>query len=151
MALRRRRRGRHQPPRRPRGRSLSACRGGRGGSRVPGRPPVSAGERSPASADDAPPLVTPAGSARPRVAVVAEFYPSRRDPVLGVWSHRQALAARDAGADVRVLVLHRVVPPRSALGTGPAGALAALAERLHEPRRQLRDGLEVSYLPYLSP
>ncbi len=30
--------------------------------------------------------------------VVAEFYPSRRDPVLGVWAHRQALAARDAGA-----------------------------------------------------
>jgi len=86
-----------------------------------------------------------------KVAVVAEFYPSRRDPVLGIWTHRQALAARDAGADVRVLVLHRVVPPRSALGTGPAGALAALAERLREPRRQLRDGLEVSYLPYLSP
>ena len=46
-----------------------------------------------------------------RVAVVAEFYPRADDPVLGVWAHRQALAARDAGADVRVLVLHRLVPP----------------------------------------
>ena len=35
-----------------------------------------------------------------RVAVVAEFYPSERDPVLGIWAHRQALAARDAGAEV---------------------------------------------------
>src|SRR5436853_276969 len=151
MALRRRRRGRHQPPRRPRGRSLSACRGGRGGSRVPGRPPVSAGERSPASADDAPPLVTPAGSARPRVAVVAEFYPSRRDPVLGVWSHRQALAARDAGADVRVLVLHRLVPPRASLSAGTRGAGQALLALWREPRVQTRDGLEVTYVPYLSP
>ena len=40
--------------------------------------------------------------------------PARRaDPVLGVWAHRQALAARDAGADVRVLVLHRPVPSRA--------------------------------------
>ena len=50
----------------------------------------------------------------PRVAIVAEFYPSRRDPVLGIWAHRQALAVREAGADVQVIVLHRVVPPRSA-------------------------------------
>ena len=28
----------------------------------------------------------------PRVAVIAEFYPSNRDPVLGIWAHRQALA-----------------------------------------------------------
>ena len=35
-----------------------------------------------------------------RVCVVAEFYPSERDPVLGVWAHRQAMAAREAGADV---------------------------------------------------
>ena len=70
--------------------------------------------------------MTPAGSARPRVAVVAEFYPSRRDPVLGVWSHRQALAARDAGADVRVLVLHRLVPPRASLSAGLARRFRAL-------------------------
>ena len=58
-----------------------------------------------------------------RVAVVAEYYPRAADPVLGVWAHRQALAARDAGADVRVLVLHRPVPSRAALRSrDPRGA-----------------------------
>jgi teichuronic acid biosynthesis glycosyltransferase TuaC len=86
-----------------------------------------------------------------KVAVVAEFYPSRRDPVLGIWAHRQALAARDAGAEVRVLVLHRLVPPRASLAAGPGGAGRALAELAREPRRQIRDGLHVSYVPYVSP
>ena len=82
---------------------------------------------------------------------MAEFYPSRRDPVLGIWAHRQALAARDAGAEVQVLVLHRLVPPRSSLSAGLGGAAGALASLLGEPRRQLRDGLPVNYVPYLSP
>ncbi len=87
----------------------------------------------------------------PRVAVVAEFYPSRRDPVLGVWAHRQALAAHAAGAELRVLVLHRLVPPRSSLAAGPAGARRALVELVREPRTQTRDGLTVMYVPYVSP
>jgi len=87
----------------------------------------------------------------PRVAVVAEFYPSRRDPVLGIWAHRQALAARDAGAQVRVLVLQRLVPPRSALAAGAGPAARTLAEMVREPRRQQRDGLQVLYVPYVSP
>jgi teichuronic acid biosynthesis glycosyltransferase TuaC len=87
----------------------------------------------------------------PKVAVVAEFYPSHRDPVLGVWAHRQALAARDAGAEVRVLVLHRLVPPRSSLAGGPRGVSRALAALVREPRGQLRDGLPVTYVPYVSP
>ena len=86
-----------------------------------------------------------------KVAVVAEFYPSRRDPVLGIWTHRQALATRDAGADVHVLVLHRVVPPRSSLERGVPGALSQLAQRAREPLQQVLDGLPVSYLPYVSP
>jgi teichuronic acid biosynthesis glycosyltransferase TuaC len=86
-----------------------------------------------------------------KVAVVAEFYPRRADPVLGVWAHRQALAARDAGAEVHVLVLHRLVPPRAALATGPAGAARALGSLVREPRRQQLDGLPVTYIPYLSP
>jgi hypothetical protein len=45
-----------------------------------------------------------------KVAVVAEFYPRAADPVLGLWAHRQAIAAHDAGADVRVLVLYRPLP-----------------------------------------
>lgn len=86
-----------------------------------------------------------------KVAVVAEFYPRRGDPVLGIWAHRQALAARDAGAEVRVLVLHRLVPPRSSFSAGPAGAANALAKLVREPRKQTHDGLEISYIPYLSP
>lgn len=86
-----------------------------------------------------------------KVAVVAEFYPSRRDPVLGVWAHRQALAARDAGAEVRVLVLHRLVPPRAALREGPDAVARELSARVREPRSQTLDGLKVSYVSYVSP
>ncbi|MGH2876956.1 MAG: glycosyltransferase, partial [Solirubrobacteraceae bacterium] len=92
----------------------------------------------------------PTGGA-PKVAVVAEFYPSHGDPVLGVWAHRQALAARDAGAEVRVLVLRRLVPPRASFADGPAGAASALAKLVREPRKQTHDGLSVSYIPYVSP
>src|SRR2546423_14259268 len=53
-----------------------------------------------------------------RVCVVAEYYPRRRDPVLGVWAHRQAVAARDAGAEVLVLVLERPLPSAVA-GSAP--------------------------------
>jgi teichuronic acid biosynthesis glycosyltransferase TuaC len=88
---------------------------------------------------------------RPKVAVVAEFYPRDSDPVLGIWAHRQALAARDAGAEVRVLVLHRLVPPRASLEAGPGGVASALVRLVREPRRQTHDGLEISYIPYLSP
>jgi teichuronic acid biosynthesis glycosyltransferase TuaC len=86
-----------------------------------------------------------------KVAVVAEFYPRRGDPVLGVWAHRQALAARAAGADVHVLVLHRLVPPRAALAAGAGGAARALGDLLREPRHQVHDGLPVTYVPYVSP
>ena len=95
-------------------------------------------------------MVRRTASTRPKVVVVAEFYPSRRDPVLGIWAHRQALAARDAGAEVQVLVLQRLVPPRSSLGAG-GGAGRTLAALLREPRSQLRDGLPVRYVPYVSP
>jgi glycosyltransferase involved in cell wall biosynthesis len=86
-----------------------------------------------------------------KVAVVAEFYPSRRDPVLGVWAHRQALAARAAGAEVLVVVLHRLVPPREALRAGLAPAVRELEQRVREPRVQTVDGLPVRYIPYVSP
>ena len=83
-----------------------------------------------------------------RVAVVAEYYPRAADPVLGVWAHRQALAARDAGADVRVLVLHRPVPSRAALRSRRP---SALLEPLRQPRRTELDGLEVEYVRFLAP
>jgi teichuronic acid biosynthesis glycosyltransferase TuaC len=83
-----------------------------------------------------------------RVVVAAEYYPRRADPVLGVWAHRQALAARDAGADVRVLVLHRLVPSRRAFEQRDVHALTA---PLRQPPREIRDGLPVTYVPFVSP
>jgi teichuronic acid biosynthesis glycosyltransferase TuaC len=96
-----------------------------------------------------------------KVAVVAEFYPRRGDPVLGVWAHRQALAARAAGVEVHVLVLHRLVPPRASLYVGPThpGGLRqgtrALGGLLNDWGGGIvdrgRDGLPVTYVPYVSP
>ncbi len=83
--------------------------------------------------------------------MLSEFYPRRADPVLGVWAHRQALAAQAAGAEVRVLVLHRLVPPRAALAGGPIRAARELTDALRQPRHEERDGLQVTYVPYVSP
>jgi glycosyltransferase involved in cell wall biosynthesis len=83
-----------------------------------------------------------------RVAVVAEYYPRRADPVQGVWAHRQALAARAAGADVRVLVLHRLVPPKRAWRARDGAALTA---PLRQPLHERRDGVPVTYVPFVSP
>lgn len=82
-----------------------------------------------------------------KVVVVAEYYPRRRDPVLGVWAHRQALAARDQGADVSVIALERPIPPRSALRT-PRFALREIAA---QPKHDMLDGIEVQYARYFSP
>jgi teichuronic acid biosynthesis glycosyltransferase TuaC len=81
-----------------------------------------------------------------KVLVVAEFYPRRADPTLGIWAHRQALAARDRGADVRVLVLHRPIAPVSRFREPQAWK-----PLLQQPRREERDGLDVRYLKFLSP
>jgi teichuronic acid biosynthesis glycosyltransferase TuaC len=86
-----------------------------------------------------------------RVAVVAEFYPRAEDPVLGVWAHRQALAARDAGADLRVFVLHRLIPAKADVAGGPRRAARSLAAKLLQPRRTTLDGLDVTYVPFASP
>src|SRR3954451_23777735 len=110
-------------------------------------PTSSAGVRRPVALPSPPGRMSmPTTVAGVKVAVVAEFYPSDRDPVLGVWAHRQALAARDAGADVDVLVLHRLVPPRASLQT--RRWRSETRSRLREPRRQERDGITVPYVPY---
>ena len=83
-----------------------------------------------------------------RILVLAEYYPRAEDPTLGVWAHRQTVAARDAGADVRVLVLHRPVPPLTAARRGDT---AALKRAVAQPTVELRDGVRVDYLRYLSP
>ena len=89
-----------------------------------------------------------AGGVAMKVAVVAEYYPRAADPALGVWAHRQALAARDAGAEVRVLVLHRPVPSRAALRSRDPRALVA---PLRQPLRTERGGLQVDFVPFVAP
>ncbi len=86
-----------------------------------------------------------------KVAIVAEFYPRAADPVLGVWAHRQALAARDAGAEVRVVVLHRPLPPLSAARAGPRAALRAARTAFAQPLHAELDGIQITYVPYVSP
>jgi glycosyltransferase involved in cell wall biosynthesis len=81
-----------------------------------------------------------------KVVVVAEFYPRAADPVLGVWAHRQAVAARDAGAEVRVVVLHRPIAPAA-----HARSLEAWRAAAAQPARAELDGLDVRYVRYLSP
>jgi glycosyltransferase involved in cell wall biosynthesis len=83
-----------------------------------------------------------------RVLILAEYYPRAADPTLGVWAHRQAMATREAGAEVRVLVLHRPIPPLSALRRP---SLAALRGAIAQPPHTVLDGIEVGYLRYASP
>ncbi|HEX2104137.1 MAG TPA: glycosyltransferase family 4 protein, partial [Solirubrobacteraceae bacterium] len=83
-----------------------------------------------------------------RVAIVTEYYPRAHDPVLGIWAHRQAVAARDAGADVRVLVLYRPVPP---LSTAARDVARETRRLLRHPRRATLDGIEVEYVRFASP
>jgi glycosyltransferase involved in cell wall biosynthesis len=83
-----------------------------------------------------------------RVAVVAEYYPRAADPSLGVWAHRQALATRDAGADIEVFVLHRPIPSKAAIRARDA---KQLVRPLLQPLRAERDGLKVTYVPFLAP
>lgn len=83
-----------------------------------------------------------------KVCVVSEFYPRAADPVLGVWAHEQAKAARDAGAEVRVLVLHRPIPP---LSTPPRELPGALRTMLAQPARAELDGITVDYVRFVAP
>jgi glycosyltransferase involved in cell wall biosynthesis len=88
-----------------------------------------------------------------RVAVVAEWYPSPGDPVLGIWAHRQAVAARDAGAELRVLALRRPIPPLALARVPPD--VAALRRWAGDTRRALHpftlDGLPVHPVPFVAP
>ena len=86
-----------------------------------------------------------------RALVVAEFYPREEDPVLGVWAHRQAVATRAAGADVHVVVLHRMVPAKRDFAGGPRAALRSLAAKVRQPREVELDGVPVTYAPFVSP
>jgi glycosyltransferase involved in cell wall biosynthesis len=85
-----------------------------------------------------------------RVAVIAEYYPRPHLPVSGVWAHRQALAARDAGADVHVFALDRLVPPARA-AKSPKAIAASLRDIAQRPHHATLDGIEVDYVRYVSP
>ena len=82
---------------------------------------------------------------------MAEYYPRRRDPVIGIWAHRQTLAARDAGADVCVLVLERPVPPVATVSAGARAAAAELTAMARQPRRDELDGIPVEYVRFFAP
>ena len=84
-----------------------------------------------------------------RVVVVAEWYPSPGDPVHGLWAHRQTLAARDAGAEVRVLALRRPVPPIEVVRRGGLGRWLANLPGSLKP--MVLDGLQVESVPFVSP
>jgi glycosyltransferase involved in cell wall biosynthesis len=86
-----------------------------------------------------------------RVLVVAEWYPSQADPVHGIWAHRQALAARDAGAEVKVLALRRPIPPIAVARSGPTAVARWLRDAAKEMRPWRLDGLEVQPVPFLAP
>ena len=88
-----------------------------------------------------------------RVAIVAEWYPSPADPVLGVWAHRQAMAARDAGAEVRVLAMRRPVPPLATLRALPdTGPLRRWAGGVRSTLAPLElDGIEIRAVPFAAP
>ncbi|MGI8506944.1 MAG: glycosyltransferase [Solirubrobacteraceae bacterium] len=85
------------------------------------------------------------------MAVVAEWYPSRTDPVHGIWAHRQAVAVRDAGVEVRVVSARRPIPPISVLRRGPRavaewlGGIAALLAPWE------LDGIPITSAPFVSP
>ncbi len=83
-----------------------------------------------------------------KIAVVSEFYPRAHDPVLGIWAHRQAQAAIAAGAEVRAIVLNRVVPPAATpILSRPAAAL----KLARHPSRSQIDGVQIDYVRYASP
>ncbi len=83
-----------------------------------------------------------------KVLVVAEYYPRDGDPARGVWAHRQTLATAQAGAEIRVLVLHRPLPP---LATLRDRDLDAARQAIGQRPQATLDGIRVDYLRYLSP
>ena len=85
-----------------------------------------------------------------RVAIVAEYYPRPHLPVSGVWAHRQAMAARDAGAEVHVFALDRRVPPAAALRE-PMRLPQTVLSLAQRPRSATLDGVEIDYVRYVSP
>lgn len=91
-----------------------------------------------------------------RVAIVAELYPSSAEPTAGVWAHRQALAAREAGAALEVFALRMHAIARAHTRGAPLleeldgiavhsiGHLCSRSQK-REARSQLRLRLEAAW------
>jgi glycosyltransferase involved in cell wall biosynthesis len=73
------------------------------------------------------------------------------DSVLGVWAHRQALAARGAGAEVRVIAARRPVPPISVVRRGPQALVAWAHDVSALVAPWELDGITIEPAPFLSP
>lgn len=83
--------------------------------------------------------------------MVAEWYPSPADPVHGIWAHRQALAAREAGAEVKVLALRRPMPPLAVARQGPIAAARWLRSAAAGLRPSQLDGLPIAPVVFIAP
>ncbi len=83
-----------------------------------------------------------------RVVVVAEYYPRAADPALGVWAHRQALAARTPARRSRSSSCTGSCRrrPRSKRATS-----RKLVAPLRQPLRTTLDGIRVTYVPFVAP
>jgi glycosyltransferase involved in cell wall biosynthesis len=93
---------------------------------------------------------------RVRVAVLAEYYPRPADPAWGIWAHRQAIAARDAGIEVSVVALERPLPSlddvRALPDLGPVVHWGRqVLDPRHRARRTILDGIPIRYARFLSP
>jgi glycosyltransferase involved in cell wall biosynthesis len=73
------------------------------------------------------------------------------DPVHGVWAHRQAVAARDAGAEVQVIAARRPIAPISVIRRGPraVASWARGAGALVKPWEL--DGIPIAPATFVSP
>ncbi|MGI8904292.1 MAG: glycosyltransferase [Solirubrobacteraceae bacterium] len=83
-----------------------------------------------------------------KILIVSEYYPRAADPVRGIWAHRQAVAAREAGAEVRAIVLHRPLP--SLISIRERDVATAL-HTVRQPAGAVLDGVQIDYVRYVSP
>ena len=88
-----------------------------------------------------------------RVAVLAEYYPRRSNPAWGIWAHKQALAVRDQGVEVRVVALDRPLPSREDVRALPKldGLVNWATEFVDPLGRDRIDHVDVDYPRFFSP
>ncbi len=146
-----RRRRLDPPPRRARGRRVRPRGGGRRGTLVPGRAPLPERARGRAHADDPPRLVSTA----PQRSRGSRSWPSSTRAGATPCSECGRTARRSPRATParRCACSCCTVSCRPGPRSRPARAARrrALAGLVREPRTQTRDGLQVTYVPYVSP